>query len=912
MTGKTNGRLNSAYIWGLYSTNDLNGIEVNSRRWDDYLDYEVTNDIPELLESYHGMAWSCLTRNRDNNGNGVIDRSEVRWYLAASNQITDMWIGNNSLSTEARLYRPAAGQWRAHIITSTGIRTSWAEEGGGSTEYGWDFGATRYTWKTQEEASRGESVRCLRNIGTYNSEGTLTDISEAPYTVNVENFFSITPEPSDDDPVDTHYTFHFDRLNPKSLRSLSLSELPYHDQFSPFNGVYLKMETQSRAEEVDPDVFVVNPSGSTFVSAKDINNIVTEKGYNPFCPPGYRFPNQSELILMSLYLPEKYLCYDKNGERLSGRKSSEGKSISQLASSRTYFDRGLYGKNTTGFEYDPYADDPKQNPTAREQSKVGWCYDPGQKITTCAGKDRGQTFSRCVRDIDMTGTIEGGILMKEEAYPGDATTVSLSFNATGSPIISAALKFCYTDGSGSYHERDIPVQGAPNGFQFLTDQTFTLPSHAALGLTEGQLDANDCALRKKTKIKVTLRNAFTSETFEQPFYLGNPLDGSLKVNYGGVFAGEDGDIALTMTSKANSLDITQASVSLHYTDTGGAGHDVPLYASSSLSTKELRLSPAIPAVSAPDYDKPVTITATFRDAEGHSKTLVVDDAVFLSSHILDCGVDFPSEFTDEGLPVRSYFKLKDGYTASATLQYKKSGASGWTDLPQITDAASMNARYYTDDTADYAYRLHVSCSDGTEKTSPERRMQIVRLDYTPNPEPAGGFTSVSQCNRKWSDSITGLDFSRGDYIEVDMDLSKCRYIYVNGNKKNDIGLDNILGFSTDKLSDIKNTVILYYPAAQNLNSDPAKQGTISYLIHAGDWSDGTTGTGHPAGLLDAMNVILDKDGLVIDGARYTGDPGEWLSKVKGTLTSASKILVGSEEGVHKSRATYNYIRVVRN
>ncbi len=49
------------------------------------MNFEVDNNLPELKDAYQGMAWSCLTRNRDNNGNGKIDRKSAGiWHRQGS------------------------------------------------------------------------------------------------------------------------------------------------------------------------------------------------------------------------------------------------------------------------------------------------------------------------------------------------------------------------------------------------------------------------------------------------------------------------------------------------------------------------------------------------------------------------------------------------------------------------------------------------------------------------------------------------------------------------------------------------------------------------------------------------------------------------------------------------------------
>ena len=633
--GKENGRLNSAYIWGFYSSQGKGGTETESTGepgdpmgWETYLHYHVNNNTPELKEEYHGMAYSCLTRNRDNNGNGVIDRDEVRWYLAACNQLVGMWVGNESLSIDARLYRPEERQWRAHVFSSTDWRLSWSEEGGGATDYSTEFTGQWRAWNSQDLASKGESVRCLRNIGTYtDGSGNTQEITGAPYDEQPDQYFVITPTPNNNDPAGTHYTFEFDNLNPKSLRELSENELPYHDQFNVANCVYLKFETQSREDELSmpwADGF----DYPFYENLEDVNPTVTRLGYNPYCPQGYRFPNQSEQLLMSLYLPDNYrtkdglnrTAYDclppskvpplvtvyTNAEK-NELTAAGYKVISHYRPSRTYYDRGQYGLYTAGFNYE---DDPGNMGETfvkkREQGKTGWAW--SEKLHNANTTDP-MTRSRCVRDKDMTGTIEGGLLMKDVLYPGDEVPISFSFYSTGSSFISASLKFCYTDGSGVYHERDIPVQSTPTGFQFLSNQTITVPTLSTMGfaLEPHLLDDNEGALRKM-KFKVTLRNAYVTETFEQPFTLGNPLEDislTLKGEEGyenELYPGAVKIADIDFSSKANTCKLHSLSIGLEYTDKNGETQTVsgaalgfPSFtADASLEYKYLNRSLSIP------------------------------------------------------------------------------------------------------------------------------------------------------------------------------------------------------------------------------------------------------------------------------------------------------------------------------
>ena len=804
--------MNSAWIWDFYSSQRSGGSDKTDKEWETYLNYDVVNNMPELrndaIGNYQGMAYSCLSRNRDNNGDGKVDRNEVRWYLAAINQLAGMWVGNESLSINARLYRPAEGQWRSHIVSSSGKRVSWAEEGGGATDYTWDFDyGNRFIWHTVGEAAAGESVRCLRNIGTYEEGGVLKDISNAPYDTEIDEYFTCESTDGGDS-----YTFFFDRLNPKSMRQLSEGELPYHDQFNIMNCVYMKFETQRRSENVgdtEEDDFrkintINNPDKNKYPKNKDINKEVTALGYNPYCPPGYRFPNQSEMLLMSLYLPVEYFILDKDGNAYGGL----------YMPTRTYYDRGYYGGITSNM--------PAEDIT-REQEKIGWAYNTssGNRKANNA-KNLDMKRSRCVRDVEMTGYIEGGILMDTPRIcPGDWIPVTLSFFSSGAAFVSGSLKLCYTDGGGTYHERDIPLDKTPTGMEYVVDQKVTIPSLASLEMTESDLDTD----LKNMKFKITMRNAATSKSFELP---------------------------VTMCSHMIGCSVSLPAVS-------DPDKGMPVHVEIGSRTIRSKLSSLV-------------LHWKASDGSWQEKQLVPDNSV--NSYSQDC-------------------YLKDII-----------GADSW---------ATEANRY-----KEYQFYVTASCDDGTHYVSETISQQLFRLNYTPNPVPENGWTNISQCNATWSDAVAGLNFAAGDYIEVDMDLTNCRYKYLTGTAATDLGQDNLIQFSKDNIGNIpssdgtnhiKNSLIWYYPSVQNLvnSDDPAAWGWIRSRIHAGKWSAYTP----DEGVLTRMNLILDKDGLIRDGTRWTANPGDWNSRVKAALVGSSTVYIGSVEGVHHSRATYNYVRAVR-
>lgn len=142
----------------------------------------------ELLGSYTDPSYACAMRNRDLDGDGKIDPNEVLWYLAAIDQITDLWIADPIMPNDAKLYDPnnpdgtfndQDANWvktsGTHYISSTMLTISnsnggnpspriyWAEEYGATSTYAQSTG-----WNKAPGTNEGGSVvsvRCLRNMG---------------------------------------------------------------------------------------------------------------------------------------------------------------------------------------------------------------------------------------------------------------------------------------------------------------------------------------------------------------------------------------------------------------------------------------------------------------------------------------------------------------------------------------------------------------------------------------------------------------------------------------------------------------------------------------------------------------------------------------------------------------------------
>ena len=427
-----NGRLNTAGIWGITS-----GTE---KQWEDYMAFDVENDTPELKEDYFYQAYSCMARNRDNDGDGVIDADEIRWYTASINQLVGLWIGKDALSQTARLYQPidetvtgnsAADQekWRSLTVSSTLIggnsttmgepRIIRAEEGATKSNYNRTFGSGAGTF-TLSIRDKVATVRCVRNVGTYQDKGKTTEITYAPYDKFVDQYYDFE---AGQDPngkawpnEDGTYTLHFSRLNAKSIREYTAEDLPYSDENSMNNRVYLRLTAQNKDDR---------GSKTSYGTQRAMNAEITV--HNDYCPPGYRVPNMTELLMMVALLPTDYWTNDK------------------YYPCRSYYSRGFLGTRKT----------------AGETGKIGWVFTKSDFRVWMQNENQDCSDIRCVRDDNMIGDITGSITVADSDHrrAGQDMELDLYFTSMASMIQSVTLKVCYTDADGNKREIELSNDG---------------------------------------------------------------------------------------------------------------------------------------------------------------------------------------------------------------------------------------------------------------------------------------------------------------------------------------------------------------------------------------------------------------------------------------------------------------------
>jgi hypothetical protein len=329
-TSPTNGRLNSMKLWGVLNPDGSNS--ETRPRWSDYLDLTSANETPQLLSDYKYLRYSCLSRNRDNNGDGYIDPEEIRWYMASDIQLIGVFMGSYGIEGDARLYQRSAvdqaesdkDKWRQHIIASNRYvfpsnppadynnsnkypRIVWAEEG---------VNGSNMNYSGSDQTSNF-STRCVRNLGYYMEGGERKDITltEDP-EVEPDNYVTVTRNHIDNGVITESYTGQYDgntfyefdcsRINLASLREPVDHELIGHDEHSKMACLSSKYATAPFADLIDlsnKGSYIFNGKQYDLKSCKGLNEYLDASFPNldsnfSVCPEGYRLPNVRELSLM--------------------------------------------------------------------------------------------------------------------------------------------------------------------------------------------------------------------------------------------------------------------------------------------------------------------------------------------------------------------------------------------------------------------------------------------------------------------------------------------------------------------------------------------------------------------------------------------------------------------------------------
>lgn len=245
---------------------------------------------------YKDAYKACMSRNRDENGNGTIDENEIKWYLASVDQYKGMWAGEEAFDSDVRLFKATESEWtdlntafvnggsnvdeknkalkKWHYFTCSSANTFWAEEGCATSD---DNNATM--------------VRCIRTLAST-SEGLESAETYYSYKDNIVEL----------------------KLNDVALRTPQSGGFQtYFERGKKSNQLYKKFKIASAnlPTAYSKTQVISTAKGSGFINSTD-DVCQNAAGYGG----SWRVPNQRELSIMSAVnkdLANLYSCTSFTG-----------------------------------------------------------------------------------------------------------------------------------------------------------------------------------------------------------------------------------------------------------------------------------------------------------------------------------------------------------------------------------------------------------------------------------------------------------------------------------------------------------------------------------------------------------------------------------------------------------------------
>lgn len=245
---------------------------------------------------------ACMNRNKDENGNGIIDNAELKWYVPASGKYLRMILGRNTLKTPLMNYEQADlpfgcrfGYNTLYHFMASDDKIIWVDEGASSCKFygmGNDKDWIFAPWQ----------VRCIRNLGT-----NLNTITNAERVLPAYDATGIDK--------DTHGgVVKVTRYHGSALRQPQIDPLPMHKsdgaynriarygfEIAPMGNTFELAETYSEEESKAANgVGKINYENTSYqYYAAAVKNGDFCKSLNAESSrKGWRLPNQKEIVIM--------------------------------------------------------------------------------------------------------------------------------------------------------------------------------------------------------------------------------------------------------------------------------------------------------------------------------------------------------------------------------------------------------------------------------------------------------------------------------------------------------------------------------------------------------------------------------------------------------------------------------------
>lgn len=254
----------------------------------------AVGDEPAKQDLYTDVYRACMSRNRDENGNGKIDAVEVKWYLATVDQYKGLWIGEEQLPTGAKLFLPTDDNWKAlntaystytgrhedkdaslapwHYFTASEQAVFWPEEGASTSDYN--------AISTYGKASL---ARCVRTLQSNDNGLSDPDVYYEQPVKNSDNTWDIKLR------INSQRGLQTTPMQP----SLERGEKSNNDIYNKIRVDATNLGTSYTRSQIissvsDPDTFIGAYSD------------VCWTGKNGSESSPWRVPNEKELLIMSV------------------------------------------------------------------------------------------------------------------------------------------------------------------------------------------------------------------------------------------------------------------------------------------------------------------------------------------------------------------------------------------------------------------------------------------------------------------------------------------------------------------------------------------------------------------------------------------------------------------------------------
>lgn len=262
-------------------------------------DTQIDDYDPDKSESakFIEAIGACANRNRDLNGDGKIDNSELRWYVPTTNQIIGIIIGRRSLATpimdysaNPKLNSSKTGEDPYLLMYGSNKSTVWCMEG--TSTSGWKVYYQGTPW----------NVRCVRNLGT-NMGNVVPELPMKPFRIR-----------SGDNNTGIVEMIYYDG---KSVRADKMARIiPHHIADQDYNRVYKAFEYSGQLTLGSLNGYYEH--GSNWADwLRTVNPCSGVAGLNG---SGWRIPNQKEITILmtlgitpsSLYMPSATFSFYNN------------------------------------------------------------------------------------------------------------------------------------------------------------------------------------------------------------------------------------------------------------------------------------------------------------------------------------------------------------------------------------------------------------------------------------------------------------------------------------------------------------------------------------------------------------------------------------------------------------------------